>query len=116
MTTVTKREKIKTAKDNLRQPLRDIVTAEAVLRDANTAAAPHIAALLKASGEPGPHKIRLDSASVKLYTFRKSGEYMGDPTTGAALPEVAEGQTPAEGKAFPLFRIHETDPSATDDE
>lgn len=106
--------KIKAAKDGLRGPLKSVLTAEAVLLDEQIAAAPAIAALIRASDDPGPHKIRTGPDSVGLYTFRKVGEYMGD-ASGAVAKSDDGGRFPEGSKPFPYYGIKVTDLSGDDD-
>lgn len=106
--------KIKAAKDQLRGPLKSVLTAEAVLLDEQIAAAPAIAALIKASDDPGPHKIRTGPESVGLYTFRKTGEYMGD-ALGNVVKAGDDGKWPEGSKGYPIYSIKVTDLSDSDD-
>jgi hypothetical protein len=105
--------KVKTAKDALRSPLKDVLTAEAVLRDAQIAAAPAITSLIKAAGDdPGPHKIRIGD-NAGLYTFRKAGEYLGD-ANGNPVTVGSDGKLPEGAKNLPYYNTKITDLSEDD--
>lgn len=113
-TTTAQKAKIKAAKDGIRDSLKDLLTAEAVLLDAKIAAAPSVAALIKAADDPGPHKIRTAPDSVALYTFRKGGEYMGD-ANGVQVQPSEDGKLPEGAKVFPFYDVKVTDLSDEDD-
>jgi hypothetical protein len=113
--TLANKAKIKAAKDGLRGPLKSVLTAEAVLLDEQIAAAPAIAALIKAAEDPGPHKIRTGADSVALYTFRKIGEYMGD-ANGAPAKSDESGKMPEGCKAYPIYGYKITDLSDEDND
>ncbi len=97
MSELTKKEQIQAIKNALRPLIKDVRMAEGVLLDAQTAAAPMIAKLIGTAGNPGPHKLRLDSETVVLFTFRKIGDVMID------------------GKSAPLYGLRETDLSDDDE-
>lgn len=94
---LSQKEKVKLAKDALRPKLRDIRTAEAYLQEQYEKAAPEIRDLIKATGNPGPHKIRLDENTLIVVTFRKTGE------------------TLHAGEKIPVYGMKETDLSEDDD-
>jgi hypothetical protein len=67
-------QNVKEAKNAVRDPLLQIVTAEQIVKDLHVKAAPVIHDFIKAAGSPGPHKFKLSDETTIVATFRKTGE------------------------------------------
>lgn len=112
---MSKQDQIKAMRRALAPKIGDILTAEAVLLDAQAAASKSIGDLITKSANP-QHWITLGKGTPDenkiLVTFRKIGEYMGDPSGNPITPTVAEDGTstyPAGSKPFPLYGMKQTD-------
>lgn len=115
---MSKKDQIKIMRRGVAPKLGDVLTAEAVLLDAQTAASAGIHALIVKSGNP-QHKFTVDKGTPNerkiLATFRKIGEYMADKD-GAPITADDGGNYPAGTKPAPLYGMKLTDLSDDDDE
>lgn len=114
---MSKKDQIKIMRRDLAPALSDVITAEAVLLDAQTAASKRIGDLITKSGNP-QHKFTLNKGEATeqkiMATFRKIGEYIGDKDGNPVTPGADGGYAPG-SKPFPLYGMKLADMADDDD-